>query len=293
MNDNTPLVSVMMAVYDDGRESTRHYFSEALKSILDQSFADIEVVVVLSGEQGFVEHLTTDPRVRVFYSGNEGGYDQGLKRKVRGLAVARNMGVHKSQGKYLAVQDADDLSKPNRIGAQVEYMEAHPEVGVLGSCMDMIDGEGIKSGYRSTYEDDAQIRRGLLQFNPLPQPSIMLRRQLVLDVGGYSETEIAEDYDLWVRLAAVTQLHNLQEPLVEYRVHAGGGATRVSRALYFGSLRIKWRAMRTLKIWPGPKEIAVNLLQFLSYLLPVSFRRNALEPLRGKLIIRKRTTGQG
>ena len=278
----------MMAVYDDGKESTRHYFSEALQSILDQSFNDLDVVIVLSGEQGFVEELTTDPRVRVFYSGNEGGYDQGLKRKVRGLAVARNMGVEKSRGKYLAVADADDLSKPNRISAQVEYMEAHPEVGVLGSCMDMIDDDSTVTGHRSTYEHDAEIRRGLLQFNPVPQPAVMLRRQLVLDVGGYSETEIAEDYDLWVRLAAVTQLHNLQEPLVDYRVHAGGGATRVSRALYFGSLRIKWRAMRTLGMWPRPKDIAVNLLQFLSYLLPVSFRRNALEPLRGKLVIRKR-----
>jgi len=283
----------MMAVYDDGKESTRHYFSEALQRILDQTLDGIEIIVVLSGQQGFVENLTTDPRVQVFYSGSEGGYDQGLKRKVRGLAVARNMGVEKARGKYLAIADADDLSKPNRIRSQVGYMETHPEVGVLGSCMDMIDGDGVITGHRSTYEHDAQIRRGLLQFNPMPQPAVMLRRQLVLDVGGYSETEIAEDYDLWVRLAAVTQLHNLQEPLVEYRVHAGGGATRVSRALYFGSLRIKWRAMRTLKMWPGPKEVAVNLLQFLSYLLPVTFRRNTLEPLRGRLVIQKEDARQG
>jgi len=284
----------MMAFYDDGRERTRHYFADCLQSIIDQTFTDFEIVIVLSGERGFVDQLAkTDARIRMVYCSNEGGYDQGLKKKVRGLAMARNVGVREARGRYLAVADADDLSKPNRLKAQVEYLEAHPNIGVLGSCMDMIDDDGVNTGHRSTYEHDAQIRRGLLQFNPMPQPSVMLRRQLVLDVGGYSETEIAEDYDLWVRLAAVTQLHNLQEPLVKYRVHAGGGATRVSRALYFGSLRIKWRAMRTLRLWPGPKEIAVNLLQFLSYLLPVAFRRNALEPLRGKLIIRKKSKGEG
>jgi len=292
MDTNTPLVSVMMAVYDDGKEGTRHYFSQALQSILGQTLTDLEVVVVLSGERDFVESLTEDPRVHVYYCSDEGGYDQGLKKKVRGLALARNMGVEKARGKYLAVNDADDLSQPDRLQKQVEYLDAHPEIGLLGSCMDMIDGEGLVTGHRNTYEHDAEIRRGLLQFNPMPQPAVMMRRQLVVDVGAYSLTEIAEDYDLWVRLAAVTKLHNLQEPLVRYRVHAGGGATRVSRALYFGSLRIKWRAMRTLKIWPGPKEIAVNLLQFLSYLLPVAFRRNALEPLRGKLVIRKKSSGQ-
>ena len=285
-----PLVSVLMPFYDDGRERTRAYMSEAISSALGQKFKDAEIVLVVSGAKDFArKQARRSGRIRVFYSGRKGGYDSGLAAKVRGLARARNLGVEKSRGEFIAFFDADDVSEPSRLGKQLEYMGGHPEVGVVGSAMTLIDARGVQIGERRSFENDKDIRRNLIQFNTIPQPTVMVRRKLVLAAGGYSESEIAEDYDLWVRLAKLSQFHNVQQRLVRYRVHPLGGATRVRLALYSGSLKVKLRAMRAMGILPGPKDIAVNLLQFASLFFPDDVRRTLLEKIRGKVLIGSRS----
>lgn len=278
----------MMPFYDDGRPSTRKYFCQSLQSVLQQKYRDFEVLVLLSGARGFAEqHAQKSGRVRVLYCGGSGGYDQGLKAKIKGLAAARNLGLEKARGEFIAFADADDISESTRLQEQASFLRSHPEIGAVGSCMRIIDSSGKVVGFRSAYESDAAIRRGFLQFNTVPQPTVMARRALLLNAGGYSSAEIAEDYDLWVRIAKSTKFHNLQKPLVRYRVHAGSGATRVSTALYLGSLRVKWRAATSFGMLPSPKDIAVNVLQVASLIFPQSIRRTALEKIRGKLVIGK------
>ncbi len=285
MKNKKPCISVLMPFYDDGRKGTRKYFLEAVDSILGQTFKDFEIVLVVSGVRGFAERLAKKSRkIRFIYVDKKGGYDSGLRSKVSGLAMARNIGVENSRGKYIAFADADDISAPGRLKAQLDFLESTPDVGVVGSNMELIGENGEHVENRLNYEKDEDIRRGFLQYNTMSQPTVMICRRLIEKAGGYNE-EIAEDYDLWVRIARFTRFHNIQSPLVKYRIHFGGGANRVRIPLYLGSLKIKFKALRTLGIMPGPKDMAVNALQFISLFFPEKLRRTVLERMRGKFVV--------
>ena len=195
------------------------------------------------------------------------------------------MVLEKARGEYVAYADYDDISMPQRLETQLKFLQAHPDVGVLGSAMLMIDGSGKEIGTRHSPQSDGEIRGHMLQFNPMPQPTVMARRKVIAKAGGYRLGEIPEDYDLWVRAAKITRLHSLREALVKYRVHPGGGASNYVVELYFGSLRVKWRAMRLLKLPVRPKDVAVNLLQLLSLFFPNSIRRVVFEKLRSRFVI--------
>ena len=287
----TPKVSVLMPFYDDGTTRTRKLFSDALSSVLSQDFSDFEVVIAASGQGGFVQkQARRSKKIRVMRFEQKFSVKgkQRLSERLEGIVKARNLCLGSARGKYVAYADYDDLSLPNRLSLQFRYLEAHPEIGAVGSIMVLIDSNGREIGKRGAFEDDWQIRRHLLQFNSVPQPAVMARLSLLKKAGGYLAGEFAEDYDLWVRMAAITEFHNLQFPLVKYRVHSGGGATRFKFDLYFSSLRVKMRASSTLGIRPGAKDVVVNILQFISLFFPESLRRTVLERMRGWLVIGNR-----
>jgi len=286
-----PSVSVLMPFYDDGSKRTHGLFSDALSSVLSQDFSDFEVIIAASGQRGFVqkqEQRSRKIRVVFFEQKAVEPSKQRLSERLEGIVKARNLCLNSARGKYVAYADYDDISLPNRLSVQFRYLEGHRETGAVGSTMILIDGNGREVGKRGAFEDDGQIRRHLLQFNSMPQPTVMARLPLLKKAGGYLTGEFAEDYDLWVRMAKVTKFHNLQFPLVKYRVHSGGGATRFKFDLYFSSLRVKMRASRLLGIRPGAKDVIVNILQFISLFFPESLRRTVLERMRGKLVIGKR-----
>jgi len=288
MPRSKPTVSVLMPFYDNGGKENRRLYSEALGAILAQSFRDFEIVMVASGEKGFARRMAKrDRRIRLYEFDQKpiAGKSIPLKEKLRGIITARNMCLGKARGEFVAYADYDDISLPGRLGTQVRFLRGHPEVGVLGSAMLMIDSEGREIGTRSVPRTDGEIRGHMLQFNPMPQPTVMARASVIARAGGYRIGEIPEDYDLWVRAAKITRLHSLATPLVKYRVHQGGGASNYVVELYFGSLRVKWRAMRLLSLPVRAKDVAVNLLQLFSLFFPNSIRRVALERLRSRFVI--------
>lgn len=283
-----PLVSVLMPFYDDGNVEKRKYFDEALESVLSQTFRDFEVVLVVSGNADFAKkQAKKSKRIVLVYTGAEGGYKAAVKGKIRGIAAARNLGIKHCTGRFVAFADADDISLPERLDTQLEYLLVHREIGAVGSNMILIDATSRKVGERNSYESDADIRRGFLQFNTIPQPSVMTYRRLIVEVGGYDERSFAEDFDVWVKMARLTHFHNLQVPLIKYRVHPTSGVSAMRLQVYLGSMKVKMKAVRMLGLLPGPKDIAVNLLQMASLFFPESLRRTALEQIRSKILMRK------
>lgn len=283
-----PKVSVLMPFYDDGRGENRRYFSQAIGSILGQTMKDFEIVAVVSGKREFAERMARrSGKIRLFFFEQKAieGAKRPLSERKYGIITARNMCLEKARGRYLAYADYDDISLPQRLGRQLGFLSSHPEIGAVGSWLALIDSEGRGIGVRKAFESDAEIRRHLLQFNTVPQPSVMVRAELVRKAGGYRLGEFAEDYDLWVRMAVITKFHNLPEALVKYRVHPGGGASRYKLDVYFASLGVKRRASESLGIPFGPKDITVNAAQLASLFFPESLRRTALEKMRGKLVI--------
>jgi len=281
-----PNISALMIYYDRGDVESRRYFSDAVQSILDQTYKNIEIVLVVSGERSFARKLALrSKKIRLFFQKESSFRGRTLAQRVHDLNSARNICLKRARGAYICWLDADDISLPDRMQRQLAYLQMHPEIGLVGSSMILVDGDNNTIGMRLAPETDAQIRRKFMQFNPIPQSTVMAYRKLLLDVGGYCLDEIAEDFELWVRLAKVTKFHNMKEPVIRYRVHKIAASTEYKLQLYLSSFRTKMRAVRTLSMFPGPSDLAVNAFQLISLLFPEGIRRTVLERLRSRFVI--------
>lgn len=139
-----------------------------------------------------------------------------------GLAAARNAACLLAKAHYLAIQDADDLSLPNRLETQIDFMKEHPEVGIVGSAIQRIDEHGNNLPTVNNYPtEDQQIRQTLGKWNTFWQPTVLMRTEAFVGVGGYREIlPPSEDYDLWLRISEHYKCANLPQILVKYRIHS-------------------------------------------------------------------------
>lgn len=209
-----PLVTVLMSVHNDLR-----YLPQAVQSVLDQSLDDFELLVIDDGStDGSADYLAglADPRVRIV-------------RNERNLGLTRslNRGLDLARGLFLARMDADDVSAAQRLERQVDFLDRHPRVGIVGSARRLIDENGATIAHAPAAEDDVAIRWKCLLGNPLAHPAVMLRLHLLnAHKLRYDETcRTAQDYELWSRLLAVTRAHNLREALLHYRLRNGVSRT--------------------------------------------------------------------
>lgn len=215
-----PRVSVVMSVFNG-----MPYLSEAVESILSQTFTDFEFIITDDGSRdGTWEALTTaarrDARIRLIRNPSN-----------IGAAPARNQSMALATGDYIAGQDADDISHPERLARQVEFLDANPAVGVLGTAQTFVDEAGRPLGEMQdpVETEDEALQPLLLDMNCFCAASVMFRRSLLIRVGGYDETMAhSEDYDLLLRLAEATKIGNLLEGLYSYRQHARS-STRTHR----------------------------------------------------------------
>ncbi len=216
----TPTVSVLLPVYNAGA-----FLAESIGSVLGQSWRDFELVAVDDGstdESGAIlaQFAAADARVRVVRQPANGGLVRALNR---GLEVAR--------GRYIARQDADDPSLPERLARQVTFLEREPAVGIVGGAFLLADGEGRRLGSQAMPVSHTAIRWRTLFDTPFCHPAVMFRRGLVTDPASfYQPVWHCEDYDLWGRLLATTRGANLAEALVVHRVHGGSVSARYAVA---------------------------------------------------------------
>lgn len=213
----------------------------ALHSCFDQTLPPSGVVLVVNGhvigaaEQAYLDDLSrTWPALRV------------LTTSLQGLIFSLNLGLHSCRSPLVARMDADDVALPHRFERQVAWMQAHPETTILGTCYQRIDEQGRVAQAVRLPTEDALIRRALLWGNPLCHPSVMYRRQAILDLGGYHGGLHAEDYDLWLRASRRIDLQfaNLPEICLSYRSVSAGGARR-SRQAYASVLSSQVRQLVT------------------------------------------------
>jgi hypothetical protein len=212
---NIPMVSVVMSVFD-----SELFLREAVESILRQSFRDFEFIIIDDGstdKSGSIldYYQRRDPRVRVCHQEN------------RGLIESLNRGCGLARGKYIARMDADDVALRDRLTWQVDWMEKHQDLGVLGSAVEWIDAMGKSLGIHSHPGENRMIKSALADGNAFWHPTVLIRRQAFLYAGGYRHVVVdAEDYDLWLRIADRFELANLQTVMLKYRIHSGQVAVR-------------------------------------------------------------------
>jgi hypothetical protein len=211
-----PRVTVLMTAYN-----AAVYLRAAVDSILSQTLRDFEFIIVDDGSNDgtasiLADFAAADGRVRVVAAPH------------LGLPAALNRGLTLARGELVARMDADDISRPARLARQLEFMDQHPSVGLCGTWGEILGPRG-RVIWRFA-ASDAELRCRHLFETALLHPSVMFRLALVRAAGGYDPAfQAAEDYDLWVRLSAVTRMANITEPLLLYRRHAAQ-VSRVHRA---------------------------------------------------------------
>ncbi len=207
-----PAVSILLPVRNEER-----YLPAALQSLFRQTLTSWELVVVDDGSTDgtaaiLAEAARRDPRLRV------------LRPARRGLVPALNAGLEACRSSLVARMDGDDISHPRRLDSQVAFLTRNPMTGLVASGFRHFPRTGLGKGMRA-YEHwqnslatHAEILRDLFVESPFVHPSVMFRREAVLSVGGYRETGWAEDYDLWLRLAAAgIRFSRLPETLFFWR----------------------------------------------------------------------------
>lgn len=228
----TPRISVVMPVRDGAR-----WLGEAIISIQAQTLSDFELIIIDDGSADDSPRIIetsarSDPRVRA------------IRQERLGLVVALNRGLSESRGQFIARLDADDLAQPQRLQRQSEYLDCHPEIGLLGTWAVQIDEQGSSRGFLKPPTHPEKLAPLLTRINPILHSSIMVRNKVLEMVGHYrSAFEGAEDYDLWIRISEVTKIANLPEYLLQYRLHASS-VTHRARVRQLFSARLAQRAAR-------------------------------------------------
>jgi glycosyltransferase involved in cell wall biosynthesis len=190
MASGVPLVSVIMPVRDGGA-----YLAEAVDSILGQSMGDLELIVIddHSGD-GAIERLPGD-EARLRLTKNPG----------RGIVSALNEGISRAEGTFVARMDADDVSLPGRLEAQLDYFENNPELSLCGACVEIFSDGPVRGGNRryeawlNSVRDPGEVHKALFIESPIPHPTAMIRRDALRQLGGYRDRGWPEDYDLFLR----------------------------------------------------------------------------------------------
>jgi len=199
-------VSVVLPVFN-----CQAYVGEAIESILNQKYQDFEFLIIDDGStDGTHAELAkyTDPRIRH------------LRHENRGLAATLNTAIGLARGKYIVRQDQDDISMPDRIEKQVAFMEAHLECGLLGTWAQILEGDRLVDRFHKHPVSSSELRFQLLFNNYFVHSSVMIRKSVLAEVGSYSTDPLRqppEDYELWSRIARVSEVANLPEVLLHYR----------------------------------------------------------------------------
>ena len=208
----TPRISVLMTAYN-----AEKYIAQAIESILNQTYTDYEFIIINDGSTddtpNIIRHYA-DSDSRIIFIDN---------KQNQGLIAVLNQGLDMARGEFIARMDADDISLPKRFEKQVAYLDANPDVGVLGTLIHgfgIMDAAGIQIPGVTVFD--------MLKQNYIAHPSVMMRKG-VLDKYNlrYSpDYKHCEDMELWSRMIFLTKFHNLMEVLLMYRITGNNISTQ-------------------------------------------------------------------
>lgn len=207
--NNNPLVSVVMATYNMAA-----YLPLAIQSVLTQTYQNIELLVVDDGStddtrvvlKPYLEH----PRIRY------------LSQENKGQAAAKNHGVQKSSGQYIAFLDADDMWMPDKLDLQVPVFSRSETLGVVYARHLYIDETGRELGIAQGKLFCGRVTGPLLIANFIPFGTSVVKRECFVRLGGFKENiRMGIDYDLWLRFSTQYEFDYVDRPLLRYWVWPG------------------------------------------------------------------------
>jgi GT2 family glycosyltransferase len=222
-----PVVSVVIPAYNGTA-----FLGETLQSLAAQTLTDWEAIVVDDCSTDATRDLVrgwADPRVRLIGSAVNGG-----------PILARNRGVAAARGRYIAGLDQDDLCRPERLARQVAYLEAHPDIALVGTQAEQLrDGKVSAMHYAPHTTPDLIAWLSWIE-NPIVWSTVMVRGDAARALDPFTRPALlyAEDFDLYGRVLALGGIARIDEPLVLYRQHAGGASKRFTETMQASATRV-------------------------------------------------------
>jgi glycosyltransferase involved in cell wall biosynthesis len=187
------------------------FIREAIESILNQTYADFEFIIV--------ENCSTDKTWQIINSYKDSRI-KAFKTEISQPSFNSNYGLLQTQAEFIARMDSDDIAMPDRLERQLRYLEVHPEVSVLGTAIERFQ-DGKPSSIVKLPLTNNEIRTKLPFVFSICHPSVVFRRSVVIEKGGYAGGKCNLDFELWLKLLKYKDVEfaNLPEPLLRYRVH--------------------------------------------------------------------------
>jgi glycosyltransferase involved in cell wall biosynthesis len=261
-------LAVLMAVYNNADT-----LKASIDSILNQTIKDFQFVIVNDAstdesQNKLVQYQKLDPRITLIQNKHQ-----------LGLTKSLNKGLKIIKAKYIARMDADDLSLPKRLKTQLNYLESHPKIALLGTAAYLINQNGQQLKLKTHPIDHLHIKKVALKYCPFIHPTWMIRRSTLLEIGPYNETfPFSQDYELALRLMVHHQTANLPEPLLKYRVNSSQAISlknlKTQEKL---ALKARFQALTQLG-YPITKSWQL-IKPLLSYLVPASLKRKIYKKL--------------
>jgi glycosyltransferase involved in cell wall biosynthesis len=240
-----PLVSVIMPAYN-----AASFIRESMSSILNQTYKNIELVVIDDGSTDATANIVSSFRDQRIVLIN--------RSQNSGLAAARNEGLARATGDYIAWLDSDDISSPNRLHTQMRFLAHRPDIAICGTWVRTI---GVQSSEVWRYPRRPDIARSQMLFDdPLSTSSVLLRRETLVGLDRIFRSEFApaEDYDLWQRISENWGTASLPRILTRYRIHAEQTSTRDAEKQSIAIKQIQLRQLYDLGIVPDSNEWRIH-----------------------------------
>lgn len=276
MSVKKPLISILMPAYNSER-----FISEAIDSMLNQTFKDFEFLIIDDASTDKTRNIIRnyqkrDKRIRVI-----------TNKKNLKIAATLNIGINKAKSEIIARMDPDDISHPDRLFIQYQFLKSHPKVAIVGANIQII-GNGNKLLCKREYPTaSVKLKRIMFRYSPFAHPAIMFRKKVFEEFGGYDETmAVCEDIDLWFKIGGKYEFANIPKTLLTYRLVPSSGTHSNLKTVEIIGFKIKFKAFYEYGYIPSFYDILYNLLELISlWITPVKIRIWAFNFLRSKKII--------
>lgn len=226
------MVSVLMCAFNEKEEWIRN----AIESILNQTYEKFEFIIILDNPSNIIlknvikSFERNDPRIKMY-----------INNQNEGLVYSLNKGLSIAKGEFVARMDADDIAYNERLELQLKFLKSNLEYDLIGTDINYIDENGKVIGSNKVNISKFNFIKAALRYrNVMCHPSLMYRRNSIVNIGGYKDIKFAEDYDLITRLILNgAKITNLNDVLLSYRIRTNGISKSNAIAQRYSALYVR------------------------------------------------------
>lgn len=244
------------------------YIARAIESILNQTIKEFELIIIDDSSNDSTyqiakKYAEIDKRIKLHRN-----------RKNLQIAETLNKGIRLSESKYIARMDADDISHPERLRLQYEYLKKNKEVAVVGANMEIINETGEVVSKREYPTSNEELKEIMFLYSPFAHPVVMMKKKALKEFEGYDVDKVpCEDIDLWFKIGSKYKFGSISRFLLKYTLVPQSNTSSKLKRLELLGFKVKLNAVRKYNHNPSLYDLIYNVGQFVTlWFMPARFR---------------------